>query len=59
MGETAKIALVISVWMMIIWWITEAIPVYATALFPIGLIPLNFTSKNSPLIFNLKSIEII
>jgi len=39
MNETAKIVLAISVW-MIVWWITEAIPVYATALLPIGLIPL-------------------
>lgn len=38
MSESAKIVLAISVW-MIIWWITEAIPVYATALLPIGLIP--------------------
>jgi sodium-dependent dicarboxylate transporter 2/3/5 len=39
MNETAKIVLAISVW-MIVWWITEAIPVYATALLPMGLIPL-------------------
>lgn len=39
MSESAKIVLAISVW-MIVWWITEAIPVYATALLPIGLIPL-------------------
>jgi len=39
MSETAKIVLAISVW-MIVWWITEAIPVYATALLPLGLIPL-------------------
>ncbi len=39
MSEQAKIVLAISVW-MIVWWITEAIPVYATALLPIGLIPL-------------------
>jgi solute carrier family 13 (sodium-dependent dicarboxylate transporter), member 2/3/5 len=38
MGESAKMVLAISVW-MIVWWITEAIPVYATALLPIGLIP--------------------
>ncbi len=39
MSEPAKAVLAISVW-MIIWWITEAIPVYATALLPMGLIPL-------------------
>jgi len=39
MSETAKAVLAISVW-MIVWWITEAIPVYATALLPMGLIPL-------------------
>ncbi|RDJ31226.1 MAG: SLC13/DASS family transporter [Crenarchaeota archaeon] len=39
MPETAKPVLAISVW-MIVWWITEAIPVYATALLPLGLIPL-------------------
>jgi solute carrier family 13 (sodium-dependent dicarboxylate transporter), member 2/3/5 len=38
MPEAAKAVLAISVW-MIVWWITEAIPVYATALLPIGLIP--------------------
>jgi len=30
--------LAISIW-MIIWWITEAIPVYATALLPLALMP--------------------
>lgn len=39
MSESAKIVLAISMW-MIVWWITEAIPVYATALLPIGLVPL-------------------
>lgn len=39
MPDAAKAVLAISVW-MIVWWITEAIPVYATALLPIGLIPL-------------------
>jgi len=39
MSEPAKAVLAISVW-MIVWWITEAIPVYATALLPMGLIPL-------------------
>lgn len=39
MSDAAKAVLAISVW-MIVWWITEAIPVYATALLPIGLIPL-------------------
>ncbi len=39
MSDTAKAVLAISVW-MIVWWITEAIPVYATALLPMGLIPL-------------------
>lgn len=38
MPEAAKAVFAISVW-MIVWWITEAIPVYATALLPIGLIP--------------------
>ena len=38
MSETAKTVLAISVW-MIVWWITEAIPVYATALLPMGLLP--------------------
>lgn len=38
MNETAKAVLAISVW-MIVWWITEAIPVYATALLPMGLVP--------------------
>jgi solute carrier family 13 (sodium-dependent dicarboxylate transporter), member 2/3/5 len=38
MPEMAKGVLAISVW-MIVWWITEAIPVYATALLPIGLLP--------------------
>ncbi len=39
MSEPAKAVFAISVW-MIVWWITEAIPVYATALLPMGLIPL-------------------
>ena len=39
MNYSAKAVLAISVW-MIVWWITEAIPVYATALLPMGLIPL-------------------
>ncbi len=34
----AKAVFAISAW-MITWWITEAIPVYATALLPLGLIP--------------------
>ncbi|HSB49851.1 MAG TPA: anion permease [Nitrosopumilaceae archaeon] len=38
MSETAKAVFAISVW-MIVWWITEAIPVYATALLPLGLLP--------------------
>jgi len=38
MSDPAKAVLAISV-LMIIWWITEAIPVYATALLPLGLIP--------------------
>jgi len=38
MPETAKMVFAISVW-MIVWWITEAIPIYATALLPLGLIP--------------------
>ncbi|MDH3276879.1 MAG: DASS family sodium-coupled anion symporter [Nitrosopumilus sp.] len=38
MSEPAKAVFAISVW-MIVWWITEAIPVYATALLPLGLIP--------------------
>jgi solute carrier family 13 (sodium-dependent dicarboxylate transporter), member 2/3/5 len=36
--KNGKYVLAISVW-MIIWWITEAIHVYATALLPLGLIP--------------------
>lgn len=39
MSESAKIVLAVSLW-MVVWWITEAIPVYATALLPMGLIPL-------------------
>ncbi len=39
MSYAAKAVFAIAVW-MIVWWITEAIPVYATALLPIGLIPL-------------------
>ncbi|MGY5149939.1 MAG: SLC13 family permease [Candidatus Nitrosopumilus sp. bin_68KS] len=39
MSYAAKAVFAISIW-MIVWWITEAIPVYATALLPIGLIPL-------------------
>jgi len=38
MSDTAKGVFAISVW-MIVWWITEAIPIYATALLPMGLIP--------------------
>ena len=38
MSDSAKAVLAIAVW-MIVWWITEAIPVYATALLPMGLIP--------------------
>lgn len=38
LSDSAKAVLAISVW-MIVWWITEAIPVYATALLPLGLIP--------------------
>jgi solute carrier family 13 (sodium-dependent dicarboxylate transporter), member 2/3/5 len=38
MPEMAKMVFAIAVW-MIVWWITEAIPVYATALLPIGLLP--------------------
>ncbi|MDX1440968.1 MAG: DASS family sodium-coupled anion symporter, partial [Nitrosopumilaceae archaeon] len=38
MPELAKGVFAISVW-MIVWWITEAIPVYATALLPLGLMP--------------------
>jgi sodium-dependent dicarboxylate transporter 2/3/5 len=34
----AKVVLAIAAW-MIIWWITEAISVYATALLPLGLMP--------------------
>ena len=39
MTESAKAVFAISAW-MITWWITEAIPVYATALLPLGLIPM-------------------
>lgn len=38
MTASAKAVFAISAW-MITWWITEAIPVYATALLPLGLIP--------------------
>ena len=38
MPEIAKTVLAMSIW-IIIWWITEAIPLYATALLPLGLIP--------------------
>lgn len=38
LSENGKYVLAISVW-MIIWWITEAIHVYATALLPLGLMP--------------------
>jgi solute carrier family 13 (sodium-dependent dicarboxylate transporter), member 2/3/5 len=39
LSESGKYVFAISVW-MIIWWITEAIPVYATALLPLGLMPM-------------------
>ena len=38
LSENGKYVLAISVW-MIIWWITEEIHVYATALLPLGLMP--------------------
>jgi sodium-dependent dicarboxylate transporter 2/3/5 len=38
LSENGKYVLAISVW-MIIWWITEAIHVYVTALLPLGLMP--------------------
>jgi sodium-dependent dicarboxylate transporter 2/3/5 len=38
LSEQGKIVLAIAAW-MIIWWITEAISVYATALLPLGLMP--------------------
>lgn len=38
LSENGKYVFAISIW-MIIWWITEAIPVYATALLPLGLMP--------------------
>lgn len=38
MPETAKAVLAIALW-MIVWWITEAIPIYATAFLPLGLMP--------------------
>jgi solute carrier family 13 (sodium-dependent dicarboxylate transporter), member 2/3/5 len=37
--DEAKVILAIALW-MIIWWITEAISVYATALLPLALIPI-------------------
>jgi len=38
MSDHAKAVFAISIW-MIVWWVTEAIPIYATALLPLGLIP--------------------
>ena len=38
MPEIAKTVLAMSIW-VIVWWITEAIPLYATALLPLGLLP--------------------
>jgi sodium-dependent dicarboxylate transporter 2/3/5 len=38
MPESAKIVLAISMW-MVVWWITEAIPIYITAFLPMGLMP--------------------
>ncbi|MBD0360458.1 MAG: SLC13/DASS family transporter [Nitrososphaeraceae archaeon] len=38
LSEKGKYVFAISVW-MIIWWITEAIHVYATSLLPLGLMP--------------------
>lgn len=39
MNYEAKVVLAITLWMSV-WWITEAIPIYATALLPLILIPL-------------------
>ena len=39
LGAAAKATAAIGLWMAI-WWITEAIPVYATALVPLALFPL-------------------
>jgi len=39
MSDTAKIVLALTA-LMVVWWITEAIPPYATALLPLGLLPL-------------------
>lgn len=38
MSDIAKIVLAMAA-LMIVWWITEAIPTYATALLPLGLLP--------------------
>jgi solute carrier family 13 (sodium-dependent dicarboxylate transporter), member 2/3/5 len=38
LSEEGKVVLAIAAW-MIVWWITEAISVYATALLPLGLMP--------------------
>ena len=38
MPDIAKTVLAMSIW-VIVWWITEAIPLYATALLPLGLLP--------------------
>jgi solute carrier family 13 (sodium-dependent dicarboxylate transporter), member 2/3/5 len=38
LSEKGKYVFAISIW-MIIWWITEAIHVYATSLLPLGLLP--------------------
>ncbi len=39
LADEAKVVLAIALW-MIIWWVTEAISVYATALLPLALIPI-------------------
>ncbi|MEM4351869.1 MAG: anion permease, partial [Candidatus Nitrosocaldus sp.] len=39
LSEEGKIVLAIASW-MIVWWITEAISVYATALLPLALLPI-------------------
>ena len=39
MSETANMVFAMSA-LMIVWWVTEAIPPYVTALLPLGLLPI-------------------
>jgi len=40
LGTTARATAAVGVWMAV-WWLTEAIPIYATALLPLALFPLS------------------